>query len=715
MDPLVQDRVKEVRTHRHPGQPTHLIPWLAVVISAYVALILALGAPHLFGSDLRPGSVARRDYYATQSAYIIDETETHALRDIARQKVLPIFKKIDDSENQRILKKLDVLLARVSVIQSSSVQDALVEKHVQEILQGPTDVDPELAYLARNLTPQKWQEVSRAARQATDRNLQIAVLLPGDDKSKWQSLVLEFLPDTWDQHVRESMSKVIVSILEPNVVIDTHETKIVQEAAASQVTPVFRRVNSGDLLVSKGSVISPEVHETLESMGLTSNINLPTLISLCLSLLAAFAFVGLFLHNYEPEFLYSPNDIGLLALVSVVTTGIAAFAGQDYPQFIPVPAAALVLTIFLGPRVATVITVLIMIFLRVDGLIDVSDLIALGTGSVVAIGIHIKDRKELMIRGALVGAMQAVGYLVVVLITHSSNPSSVGSFSAIGQQLILHLLGGLSSCIVAIGSLPFLENIFGMITPFRIAELTDPDQPLLRQLEEKAPGTYQHSLAVANLAEAGAKAIGADVNLARAGSLYHDIGKMVQPANFIENQLGGTNPHDSLTPEESRSRVLAHVTNGIELAQKYGLPPAVEDFVPQHQGTTLMAYFYHKACLRDGIDKVDPQAFRYPGPKPQSREAAIVMLADVSEAVTHAMKDPSQEEVEQGIGSVFKARWDDGQFNESTLTPEELKLVQNAFVRVWRTLHHERLKYPSTTSGIMPVPPDPSRIAGPGV
>lgn len=713
MNPLVQDRVKDVRTHRHPGQPTHFIPWLVVVVSAYAALILALGAPHLFGSELRPGSVARRDYYATQSAYIIDERETQTLRDVARQKVLPVFKKVDDSENQRVLKKLDALLARVDALQGNT-QKILMAGSIEQPVQGASDVDSNLLYLARNLTPQKWQEISRAARQATDRNLQIAVLLPGSDKSKWQALVLEFLPDSWDQHVRDSMSKVIVSVLEPNVVIDQQETKSVQEAAASQVTPVFHRVNSGDLLTAKGSVISPDLHQTLESMGLTNNVNLPTLISLCLSLLAAFAFVGLFLYNYEPEFLYSPNDIGLLAVVSVVTTGIAAFAGQDYPQFIPVPAAALVLTIFLGPRVATIITVLIMIFLRVDGLIDVSDLIALGTASVVAIGIHIKDRKELMIRGALVGAMQAVGYFVVVVITHSSNPSAVGSFSNIVQQLVLQLLGGISSCIVAIGSLPFLENIFGMVTPFRIAELTDPSQPLLRQLEEKAPGTYQHSLAVANLAEAGAKAIGADVNLARAGSLYHDIGKMVQPANFIENQLGGANPHDSLTPEESRARVLAHVTNGIELAQKFGLPPAVEDFIPQHQGTTLMAYFYHKACLRDGIELVDPQAYRYPGPKPQSREAAIVMLADVSEAVTHAMKDPSQEEVEQGIGTVFKARWDDGQFTESTMTAEELKLVQNAFVRVWRTLHHERLKYPSTTTGRMPVPPDPARIAGPG-
>jgi putative nucleotidyltransferase with HDIG domain len=413
--------------------------------------------------------------------------------------------------------------------------------------------------------------------------------------------------------------------------------------------------------------------------------------------------MGFLLFAYEPRYLFSTAAVGLMATVSTVTFGIAAFAGQEYPQFIPLPAAALVLTIFFGPRVATAMAVIIMIFLKVDGLVDIGDLVALGTASVVAIGIHIKERKDLMVRGVLIGIMQAAGYLFVVVATQS-----VTSLPAFGAGLLLQLLGGLSSSIVAIGSLPFLESIFGLVTPFRLAELTDPDQPLLRGLNEHAPGTYQHSLAVANLAEAGARSIGCDVNLARAGSLYHDIGKMVRPVYFIENQLGAANPHDSIEPEESRDRVLAHVTDGVVLAEKNGLPKLVTDFIPQHQGTSIMAYFYHKACQRDGVENVDVNFYRYPGPKPQCKEAAIVMLADVSEAVTHSLKEPTQEEADKAIDLVFKARWDDGQFNESGLTQEELEKVKTAFGRVWRTLHHERLKYPSTTTGRMAVPPNTS-------
>jgi hypothetical protein len=386
--------------------------------------------------------------------------------------------------------------------------------------------------------------------------------------------------------------------------------------------------------------------------------------------------------------------------VSVVVFAMSALWGKSYPQIVPLPAAALILTIFLGQRVAAAVTVTVAIFLGVDGLIDMSNLVALATAAGAAIGFYSKKRHALMSTGLIMALAQGLGFVTASLMQGITSPT------ILVKGLSYDFVGGIILAIVSIGSLPFLESIFGMLTPFRLAELTDADQPLLRKLEENAPGTYQHSLAVANLAEAGARDIGADVNLVRAGAFYHDVGKMVRPKYFIENQLGDKNPHDSMSPEDSRARVLAHVTDGIALAQEYGLPKAVQDFIPMHQGTSLMAYFYHKACLRDGTDKVDPEFYRYPGPKPQSKETSIVMLADVSEAVTHSMKDPSQEEVEEAMTKVFQNRWDDGQFNESTLTYTELQKVKKAFVHVWRTLHHERLKYPSTTTGRMAVPPE---------
>ncbi len=564
------------------------------------------------------------------------------------------------------------------------------------------DARGEILFLAVAIKPQDWPFRAVVIRSATGRLLKLGPLFPGIPRSDWERAMLEFLPDRWDDTVRWAAARLAAHVIEPNVVVDAEATKAKLDAAAAAVKPYTMEVRSGQVIVARGAVITPQTAAVLKELGITRFTNWPLVAGLALSLVAACTFFGIFLHTYAPKHLFSPASLGLLFTVSVVTCAAAAFVGRDFPQFVPLPAATLIATIFFGSRVSTGLLLVLIVFLKADDLVDTTNLVALSAASTIAIGANIKRRNDLMVRGCLIGVLQAGGFLVANSLSHE-----IAGAAAVMRELAVQALGGLSSCIVAIGSLPFLENIFGMVTPFRVTELTDADQPLLRQLEENAPGTYQHSLAVANLAEAGARAIGADTNLVRAGSLYHDIGKMVRPRYFIENQLGDTNPHDAMTPEESRDRVLAHVTDGMALARKYGLPKAVRDFIPQHQGTTLMAYFYHKACLRDGADNVDPDFYRYGGPRPQSKEAAVVMLADVSEAVTHSMSDPTQEEVEGAIGSVLKARWDDGQLAESGMTRDELERVKKAFARVWRTLHHERLKYPSTTTGRMPVPPEP--------
>lgn len=785
---------------KHNPDPPHpsgiFIWWLLVALAGFTGLVLALGAPHIFGQPIRAGEVAERDLVSPVSTTITDEAQTRLAQQKARQAVLPVFKH-DREVDRLIVSRLNGRLASVSTLQvelglplpprlrltpreqayliecpeevwkrlvadgqharttvatvdprqvsrdQQAVRpaiEAILHPKLEKLLHPPapqprirqkrrpapeappsdplapiararqsyqrfnalSPIPHEVLTLACSVDQADWREVSATMERATRRLLQLGPLFPGMDRSDWEQTVIEFLPERWNERVRLTGARVIASVLEPNAVIDQEATRLKADAAAGTIAPLQRTVKAGDVLVGRGTIISADQVSLLASLGITHTSNWPMVISLSLSLLAAFALVGIFLYTYDPKHLFSPASIGLMCTVSVVTCGIAAFAGHQYPQFVPVPAAALVLTIFFGTRVALVVTVLIMIFLGTDGLVETNHLIALATASCAAIGANIKQRRQLMVRGFLIGVLQVAGYTAAIILTQSGS-----SAAELGGEMTLQFLGGLSSCIVAVGSLPFLENIFGMVTPFRLAELTDATQPLLRRLEENAPGTYQHSLAVANLAEAGARAIGADVNLVRAGALYHDIGKMVRPKYFIENQLGDRNPHDAMSPEESRDRVLAHVTDGLALARRYDLPKAVQDFIPQHQGTTLMAYFYHKACLRDGADKVDANFYRYPGPKPQSREAAIVMLADVSEAVTHSLKDPSQDEIEQAISTVFKARWDDGQFTETGLTASELERVKKAFVRVWRTLHHERLKYPSTTTGRMAVPPEP--------
>jgi cyclic-di-AMP phosphodiesterase PgpH len=526
---------------------------------------------------------------------------------------------------------------------------------------------------------------------------------PVADKGDWEGIAAEFLPETMSAGEIEIAAPILAYNLEPNLVIDHISTRSKAEEVVKTVQPVMREVKEGEVIVPRGSIITRDKLGILQALGITHINRWPFILSIAISLIAAITLVALFLYTYEPKHFFAINSVAMMYTTVVVATAVASLLGHNYPSFVPVPAAALILTIFFGHRVAVVLTLPLIMLIAVDRLVDLHHIFALLLASGAAIWTYSRQRTAVIATAISVAVAQVVGDLAA-----SAAVQSITSWPMLGRQAGLDFMGGISSAILAIGSLPFLENMFGLITPFRLAELTDANQPLLRRLEENAPGTYQHSLAVANLAEAGAKAIAADPNMVRAGALYHDIGKMVRPKFFIENQLGDTNPHDSMAPEDSRARVLAHVTDGIALAQKYSLPKAIQDFIPMHQGTTLMAYFFHKACLRDGADKVDANFYRYPGPKPNTKETAIVMLADVSEAVTHSMQNPSNEEVEEALEKVFQNRWDDGQFTDAGLSYEELHKVKNGFCRVWRTLHHERLKYPATQTGKMPIPPDSS-------
>jgi hypothetical protein len=713
--------------------------WLSVGTLGFFALVFALSAHHIYNTGFRVGDAADRDLVATHASLVIDEAATKQARERARQAVMPVFKtnKDDDKktrqaiadllneinklhaaglhavpsksrpavlEYQNLLTGEDAAFANGVKVEATRLDTTETElKSQREILKKIKAEDPNLQpfeiTIALSVQDADLAAYKTNVEKTASRIIRIFHRLP-EEPDSWIEPAIEFLPDDWAAPLRKATAQLICSQLHPNMEVDLAATENKATLTAVAVKPMMKQITVGELIVKKNAMITPENVEILQTMGISETNRWPFIVGLALSLAAAVSLVALFLFAMEPKHLFSTASIGLMYTVSVVVFALSAIWGKSFPQIVPLSAAALILTIFLGQRVAIAVTVTIAIFLGVDGLLDFYNLVALCTAAGAAIGFYSKKRHALMSTGLIMAVAQGLGFVIASLVSGVSSPTTLV------KGLTYEFFGGIILSIVSIGSLPFLESIFGMLTPFRLAELTDADQPLLRKLEENAPGTYQHSLAVANLAEAGARGIGADVNLVRAGAFYHDVGKMVRPKYFIENQLGDKNPHDSMSPEDSRDRVLAHVTDGIAVAKEYGLPKAVQDFIPMHQGTSLMAYFYHKACLRDGTDKVDPNFYRYPGPKPQSKETSIVMLADVSEAVTHSMKDPSQEEVEEAMSKVFQNRWDDGQFNESGLTYAELEGIKKAFVHVWRTLHHERLKYPSTTTGRMAVPPE---------
>jgi putative nucleotidyltransferase with HDIG domain len=295
---------------------------------------------------------------------------------------------------------------------------------------------------------------------------------------------------------------------------------------------------------------------------------------------------------------------------------------------------------------------------------------------------------------------QFVGASIYIILANMTLIGGCGlitnqSFSTIGWGMLIGLLNGLLSAILAMGILPFLESAFSVTTVVRLLELSNFNHPLLKRLMMEAPGTYNHSVLVGNLAEAAADAIGADTLLVRVGSYYHDVGKLKRPYFFIENQGQNENPHDKLQPSLSAMIITSHVREGMEMLRQARFPEEVVALTEQHHGTGLLSMFYKKAQEHAlDSDSVREEAFRYPYHKPQSKEAALILLADITQAAMQALKQTAKGQVEETVRNVIKSRMEDGQLQECPLTFRDLQLIEEAFLRVLSGMNHSRLTYP---------------------
>lgn len=406
-----------------------------------------------------------------------------------------------------------------------------------------------------------------------------------------------------------------------------------------------------------------------------------------------------YLQLFEPQIVREPRRLYVLVLVTalVFTAVWVLELLKASPYLSPLPAAAILLAVFLNPRIA-LFTVLVMALTAgatlgagapsaLEGAGAV--LVHIGGALAAVLSVHrIRARSDLaraglfasLVNVALLGALGALE----------------GGIAPLGwsQKAIWGAIGGVASTVLAVGILPYFEALFDIVTPFKLLELANPTQPLLRLVLTKAPGTYHHSIMVGNLAESAAEAIGADGLLSRVGAYYHDIGKTKRPIFFVENQLGIDNAHDKLNPRLSARVIIAHVEEGLELARAHRLPKDITDFIATHHGKSFVSYFFHQAREAEGADAVSEEGFRYPGPRPWTKEQAIVMLADATEATLRTLKSPTIESIEATVRRIISKRLADGELSETPLTLHELEVVAQTFIRITQGLYHQRIEYP---------------------
>lgn len=488
-------------------------------------------------------------------------------------------------------------------------------------------------------------------------------------------------------------TKLLLTVLKPNLKKDEERTKHNSAQAAAGIKPVLVWLRKGEVIVTKGEKITPFDFKILEHYHLVRRENnwlgLIQLGSFVSGAIAIFALVEQRLKSQLRQ-----RDRLLILLLSLSTPGVLTL----YPPYTTWSAIGLLLGSFYGGNLGITVVGLLALLLPFSLGISKTVLWSGAVGGILGscIAKRLRSREELALLSVAIALTQGIIYLICKLLLGAAFGSS---WYMVIKEAGFFGLSGLVWSIVALGLSPYLEKLFDLVTPIRLAELANPNRSLLKQLATKTPGTFQHTLLVSTLAEAAAKQLKCNVELVRAGTLYHDIGKMHDPLAFIENQMGGPNKHDTEIndPWKSAEIIKKHVSEGLMMARKHSLPTAIQAFIPEHQGTMLIAYFYHQAQQMAALDPsliVDEADFRYDGPIPQSRETAIVMLADSCEAALRSLKDVKPEQALIMLNNILRARWQDNQLLDSGIKREEMSQIAEIFVEVWQQFHHKRIAYP---------------------
>jgi putative nucleotidyltransferase with HDIG domain len=541
------------------------------------------------------------------------------------------------------------------------------------------------------LSDTEWLDTKVKIRRALERILTQGVA-PGLPDSILKDAIRIQMGTDLPSNTLPLASTLLISAIEPNLVQDAAQTRLQAEQAAQAVEPVMVVIRRGEVIVDQGDVIAQEDFVLLDHFGLSQRgINWFGLASFAALVSGGVAAFLLLERRFHPGF--RRRDYVLVMLL-VLSTPVLLALGVSTTTL---PAVGLLVSTFYGSPLGATVVAFLSLALPLGMNMGSRHLFASSVSSLLGAVMagRLRSREELALLGGAVGLTQGLLYLLLSLIV--SGGSGTVWYTILMASATQGLLG-VAWSIVALGISPYLEQAFDLVTPIRLVELSNPNRPLLKRLAAEAPGTFQHTLFVSTLAEAAARELGCNVELVRAGTLYHDIGKMHDPLGFIENQMGGANKHDSIDdPWVSADIIKKHVTEGEAMARRYRLPRAIRAFIPEHQGTMLVGYFFHEAQQRVKADpslKLREADFRYDGPIPQSRETAIVMLADSCEAALRSLKDATPKDALAMVNRILYARWQDNQLVDSGLERAEMPRIAEVFVQVWQQFNHQRIAYP---------------------
>ncbi|HHW56218.1 MAG TPA: HDIG domain-containing protein [Clostridia bacterium] len=649
-------------------------------ISSY-ALVYTSVTPPKF--DLKAGDVATQDIRAPKD--VVDIVATQKKIQEAVNAVNPKYDYNENIAKESYFKLVDFFNKLRDVRKSSDSEEKKLQdfKAISPI--GLEDNDIALLLKVDDNVLINMESVILSTEKAIMSRQITEDALPtvlNDAKSVVESS--DILPE-----VKPVATKILSSVILPNMIYNAYETNLAKKEAEERVQPVMYK--KGQNIVVSGEVVTQQQIEVLKSLGLlkgSSKIDYGMIVGLLLILSLSLFLSVYYIIKLDKKITTKKMYIELLCLTGIFYLLLAVAFKEIEPLLIPSATLPMLVSILIDPYVAIMIDIIYSLLVGLMVSFNQTFIfVSLLGGLIGAVKLsHSKQRIDFIKAGLYVSGVNLVSIVGIGLLNSND-------IIFVLKSSLWGIVSGTFSIILVIGTLPFWEAAFDILTPLKLLELSNPNNSLLKKLMMDAPGTYHHSMVVANLAEAASDAIGANSLLVRVGAYYHDIGKIKRPYFFKENQLSDENLHDKISPDLSTLVIISHVKDGVELAKKYKLPQQIIDLIKEHHGTTLVKYFYTKA-LQSEEQTCEEESFRYPGPKPSTKESAILMLADSVEAAVRSIPEPTEENIKNMIDKIIVDRLNDGQLEDSDLTLKDIKTIKNAFLTALAGMFHKRIEYP---------------------
>jgi len=681
-----------------------IILLILVSIISYGALVLPLVLDSTT-TTLQAGDVSPNDYQAPRSIQYESKVRTDEAREAAENTVALVYASPDPTIARRQIERLRASLQYITLVRDD--ENSTLEQKTSDIAAlNDVTLQPETIEKIILLTPGRWDTIQQESLSVLELVLRRSIR--EQDLETVRRSVPSLVSLSLNEDQAALVAELVTAFVTPNSVYNADLTEAARQSARDAVPPVFEEYKAGEIIVLRGQIVTSAQLEALEQLGLIKAENpwQEYLGAGALVLIVA-AYIRLYFSRRRMPFLFEARSLSVIALIFVVVIVGARVTLTDSPlpyaaYLFPLPALGLLIATLFGVEAGIVFAIAISL-LAPYALPNTLDLLPyyLASSLTGVLMLGTARRVWTFFRAGAAISVAGIAMLIAFRIPFTQ-PDGTELLQLTGAAIFV----GLASSSLALVLQYFLAQTLGLTTALQLIEISRPDFPLLQFFLRNAPGTYQHSLQVANLAEQGAELIGADALLTRVGAMFHDVGKSMNPMFFIENQpQGQINTHDDLDPAEAAATIIAHVNDGYTLARQHRLPRRIDDFILEHHGTMITRYQHNKAVEKAGGDasKVDIENFRYPGPRPRSRETALLMLADGSEARARAEHPQTEEALRKIVLSTIESAQKQGQLDNTQLTLRDLSIITEAFVTILRGTHHPRVSYPQDESAIQNV------------